>query len=126
MWSFVVHSTFRLMAREIARGPVYLHKRSSCIPEPNLIGGSHLTILAFAGNFSTRHRPASSMRMTGWLNKDLRERGVFINQIFEDVRQNGGATSSCIEECFASVACGQMTHLYHRYWSYSGGDVTLP
>jgi hypothetical protein len=66
------------MAREIARGPVYLHKRSSCIPEPNLIGGSHWTILAFAGNFSTRHRPASSMRMTGWLNKDLRERGVLL------------------------------------------------
>jgi hypothetical protein len=58
MWFFVVHSTFWLMAREIARGPVYLHKRSSCIPGPNLIGGSHLTILVIAGNFSTRFKYA--------------------------------------------------------------------
>ena len=77
MWSFVVYSTFRLMAQEIARGPVYLHKRSSCYPGPNLIGGSHLTILVIAGNFSTLRRLASSMRMTSWLNKDFgRKRGL--------------------------------------------------
>jgi hypothetical protein len=63
------------MAREIARGPVYLHKRSSCVPGPNLIGGSHLTILVIAGNFSTRRRLASSMRMAGWLNKDFERQG---------------------------------------------------
>lgn len=51
----------------------------------------------------------------------LRERGEFVNQIFDVVRQNGGATSSFIELCFASVACGQITHLYHRYRSYLGG-----